>query len=172
MYLAHIPNERICEQNTQDSFGFGQKQLKWNWIKLSFNVWFCLFASVKTFTCLQQNWSGWCNVQKFAAINGILFPGGATSLDDNPFYQTAEKLFKVMYKTCSPSTFERSSFLSLYIGINEKWWQIIFFKRHMLLISLHQMVIKANDNGDYFPLYGACLGFQVLTVIVSQVLLS
>lgn len=42
----------------------------------------------------------------------------------------------------------------------------------MLLISLHQMVIKANDNGDYFPLYGACLGFQVLTVIVSQVLLS
>jgi gamma-glutamyl hydrolase len=87
-----------------------------------------LFASVKKFTCLQQNLSGWCNVQKFAAINGILFPGGATSLDDNPFYQTAEKLFK--------------------------------------------MVIKANDNGDYFPLYGACLGFQLLTVIVSQVLLS
>jgi hypothetical protein len=54
-----------------------------------------LFASVKKFTCLQQNLSGWCNVQKFAAINGILFPGGATSLDDNPFYQTAEKLFKV-----------------------------------------------------------------------------
>jgi hypothetical protein len=48
----------------------------------------------------------------------------------------------------------------------------LFFKRHMLLISLHQMVIKANDNGDYFPLYGACLGFQLLTVIVSQVLLS
>lgn len=63
-------------------------------------------------------------IKKFAAINGILFPGGATSLDDNPFYQTAEKLFK--------------------------------------------MVIKANDNGDYFPLYGACLGFQLLTVIVSQ----
>ncbi len=66
-------------------------------------------------------------------------------------------------------------FLSFfYIGINEKWWQIgfFFFKRPMLLISLHQMVIKANDNGDYFPLYGACLGFQLLTVIVSQVLLS
>ncbi|CAK9882624.1 unnamed protein product [Sphagnum jensenii] len=63
-------------------------------------------------------------IKKFAAINGILFPGGATSLDDNPFYQTAEKLFK--------------------------------------------MAIKANDNGDYFPLYGACLGFQLLTVIVSQ----
>ncbi|CAM6060682.1 unnamed protein product [Sphagnum tenellum] len=63
-------------------------------------------------------------IKKFAAINGILFPGGATSLDDNPFYQTAEKLFK--------------------------------------------MVIKANDNGDYFPLYGVCLGFQLLTVIVSQ----
>jgi gamma-glutamyl hydrolase len=51
-------------------------------------------------------------IKKFAAINGILFPGGATSLDDNPFYQTAEKLFKVKCKTCSSSTFECSSFLS------------------------------------------------------------
>jgi hypothetical protein len=41
-------------------------------------------------------------VQKFAAINGILFPGGATSLDDNPFYQTAEKLFKVSTKLVPP----------------------------------------------------------------------
>lgn len=34
-------------------------------------------------------------VQKFAAINGILFPGGATSLKGGPFYQTSEKLFNV-----------------------------------------------------------------------------
>jgi hypothetical protein len=64
-------------------------------------------------------------IQKFAAINGILFPGGATSLKGGPFYQTSEKLFN--------------------------------------------MVIEANERGDYFPLYGVCLGFELLTVLVSQV---
>ncbi|KAH8932482.1 hypothetical protein BDL97_19G074900 [Sphagnum fallax] len=63
-------------------------------------------------------------IQKFAAINGILFPGGATSLKGGPFYQTAEKLFN--------------------------------------------MVIEANERGDYFPLYGVCLGFELLTILVSQ----
>jgi hypothetical protein len=66
--------------------------------------------------------------------------------------------------------------LFLSFSLHRYQWKMmtnwIFFKRHMLLISLHQMVIESNDNGDYFPLYGACLGFQLLTVIVSQVLLS
>jgi hypothetical protein len=30
-------------------------------------------------------------------------------------------------------------------------------------------VIEANDKGDYFPLYGVCLGFELLTVLVTQV---
>jgi hypothetical protein len=34
-------------------------------------------------------------LQKFAAVNGILFPGGGTSLKDGPFYDVAQKLFKV-----------------------------------------------------------------------------
>lgn len=63
-------------------------------------------------------------LRKFAAINGILFPGGSASLQDGPFYQTAEKLFK--------------------------------------------MALEENDKGDYFPVFGTCLGFELLCVIVSQ----
>ncbi|MCO5597353.1 hypothetical protein L7F22_051429 [Adiantum nelumboides] len=61
---------------------------------------------------------------KFAAINGILFPGGSASLRDGPFYRTAEKLFK--------------------------------------------MALEENDKGDYFPVFGTCLGFELLCIIVSQ----
>ncbi|KAH7280475.1 hypothetical protein KP509_37G069300 [Ceratopteris richardii] len=63
-------------------------------------------------------------LMKFAAINGILFPGGSASLKDGPFYRTAEKLFK--------------------------------------------MALEENDNGDYFPVFGTCLGFELLCIIVSQ----
>ncbi|KAI5078471.1 hypothetical protein GOP47_0006142 [Adiantum capillus-veneris] len=61
---------------------------------------------------------------KFAAINGILFPGGSASLRDGLFYRTAEKLFK--------------------------------------------MALEENDKGDYFPVFGTCLGFELLCIIVSQ----
>lgn len=63
--------------------------------------------------------------EKFAAINGILFPGGGSSLAaDSPFYITAKKLFN---------------------------W-----------------AVEANDRGDYFPVYGVCLGFQLLSVFVTE----
>lgn len=61
---------------------------------------------------------------KFAAINGILFPGGGASLQDGPFYRLAEKLFK--------------------------------------------MALEENDKGNYFPMFGTCLGFELLCIIVSQ----
>ncbi len=38
-----------------------------------------------------------------------------------------------------------------------------------MVVSILQMVIEANERGDYFPLYGVCLGFELLTVLVSQV---
>jgi gamma-glutamyl hydrolase len=38
-----------------------------------------------------------------------------------------------------------------------------------VVVSIFQMVIEANERGDYFPLYGVCLGFELLTVLVSQV---
>ncbi len=58
---------------------------------------------------VETNWAhkvcGFANyyVQKFAAINGIVFPGGATSLKGGPFYQTGEKLFNV--QTANPDSF-------------------------------------------------------------------
>lgn len=62
--------------------------------------------------------------RKFSAINGILFPGGSASLQGGPFYETAEKLFK--------------------------------------------MALEENDKGEYFPVFGTCLGFELLSVIISQ----
>ncbi|XP_060064224.1 gamma-glutamyl hydrolase-like [Ylistrum balloti] len=32
---------------------------------------------------------------------------------------------------------------------------------------LYNMALKANDQGDYFPLWGTCMGFQQLTVLTS-----
>ena len=31
------------------------------------------------------------------------------------------------------------------------------------------MALEENDNGNYFPVFGTCLGFELLCVIVSQV---
>ncbi|XP_030622096.1 gamma-glutamyl hydrolase [Chanos chanos] len=30
-----------------------------------------------------------------------------------------------------------------------------------------KLALKANDNGDYFPIWGTCLGLQLLTVLVA-----
>lgn len=30
-----------------------------------------------------------------------------------------------------------------------------------------RLALKANDQGDYFPIWGTCLGFQLLTVLVA-----
>jgi hypothetical protein len=38
-----------------------------------------------------------------------------------------------------------------------------------VVVSILQMVIEANERGDYFPLYGVCLGFELLTILVTQV---
>ncbi|XP_007231561.3 gamma-glutamyl hydrolase [Astyanax mexicanus] len=31
-----------------------------------------------------------------------------------------------------------------------------------------RLAVKANDLGDYFPIWGTCLGFQLLTVLVAE----
>ncbi|KAI4877036.1 hypothetical protein NFI96_033527, partial [Prochilodus magdalenae] len=31
-----------------------------------------------------------------------------------------------------------------------------------------KLALKANDVGDYFPIWGTCLGFQLLTVLVAE----
>lgn len=47
----------------------------------------------------------------------------------------------------------------------------IFHGLHVkLLFSVFlQKVIEKNDRGDHFPLYAVCLGFELLTMIISEV---
>jgi len=33
---------------------------------------------------------------------------------------------------------------------------------------LYDMALKANDKGDYFPIFGHCMGFELLAIITSQ----
>jgi len=33
---------------------------------------------------------------------------------------------------------------------------------------LYQLMITANDKGDYFPMFGHCMGFELLSIITSQ----
>ena len=55
----------------------------------------------------------------FSSINGLLFPGGGTSISKTATY-------------------------------------------------LYNKVIDANQNDDYFPLWGTCLGFQWLSILISN----
>jgi len=32
-----------------------------------------------------------------------------------------------------------------------------------------QKILEKNDAGDHFPLYAVCLGFELITMIISQV---
>jgi len=32
-----------------------------------------------------------------------------------------------------------------------------------------QIALEKNDAGDYFPVYGVCLGFELISMIVSEV---
>ena len=38
-----------------------------------------------------------------------------------------------------------------------------------LMICFLQKVLEKNDAGDHFPLYAICLGFEILTMIISKV---
>ncbi|PRQ30984.1 putative gamma-glutamyl hydrolase [Rosa chinensis] len=38
--------------------------------------------------------------------------------------------------------------------------------------KIFKMILKKNDAGDHFPLYAICLGFELLTMIISKVYVS
>ncbi|XP_011409161.2 PREDICTED: gamma-glutamyl hydrolase A-like [Amphimedon queenslandica] len=59
----------------------------------------------------------------FGSINGVLFPGGGSSLVESAYLEVAKTIF--------------------------------------------ELAKQANDEGDYFPLWGTCLGFQLLCVLQS-----
>ena len=47
---------------------------------------------------------------------------------------------------------------------------MIFFVDISMISS--QKVLERNDAGEHFPIYAICLGFELLTMIISQVTLS
>lgn len=60
----------------------------------------------------------------FSQINGVLFPGGGSDLDNTTLYNAGK--------------------------------------------ALYNMALEANDNGDYFVVFGHCQGFELLNMITSQ----
>jgi hypothetical protein len=48
------------------------------------------------------------------------------------------------------------------------YWFMHFWISHKLYL-LVQKALEKNEAGDYFPLYGVCLGFELITMIVSEV---
>lgn len=61
----------------------------------------------------------------FSSINGMLFPGGGTSLANTTQFTTSARL-------------------------------------------LLNLALEANDKGDYFPVWGTCMGFQLLTMLAAK----
>jgi len=47
---------------------------------------------------------------------------------------------------------------------------MLFFVDISMISS--QKVLERNDAGEHFPIYAICLGFELLTMIISQVTLS
>ena len=39
---------------------------------------------------------------------------------------------------------------------------------HKNAVRFYQMAMKANDEGDYFPIWGTCLGFEALHIITAN----
>jgi gamma-glutamyl hydrolase len=39
---------------------------------------------------------------------------------------------------------------------------------HQTVENLFQRALEENDNGEYFPVYAVCLGFEILSMIVSK----
>ncbi|XP_012559207.1 gamma-glutamyl hydrolase A [Hydra vulgaris] len=53
----------------------------------------------------------------------------------------------------------------LYPGGSTTWFTSGYYKHAKIF---HDLAIKANKNGDYFPVWGTCLGFETLHVIATE----
>jgi hypothetical protein len=60
----------------------------------------------------------------------------------------------------------------VFQDVKECFVDVFWFLHFLISHELYMLVQKAlekNDAGDYFPLYGICLGFELITMIVSEV---
>ena len=53
----------------------------------------------------------------------------------------------------------------LYPGGGVAWFTSAYYKNAKIFYDL---AIQANKNGDYFPIWGTCLGFQALHVLTAN----
>lgn len=82
-------------------------------------------------------------------INRILYPGGGVSIISSG-YERAAKIFYELAIEVKMQGREVTRFYCVNTGL------------HFILY-----VFQANNRGDYFPVWGTCLGFEQLTYFTS-----
>ncbi|RZC74194.1 hypothetical protein C5167_049676 [Papaver somniferum] len=115
--------------------------------------------------------------EKLNLVNGVLFTGGwaKTGL----YREVVEGIFKFYYHVlprgpelgnylgsygAPRSSIKRSrgymfnSFVLRFFGLMDGFWCSCSIKR----------VLKRNDAGDHFPLLAICLGFELLSMVISK----
>ena len=77
--------------------------------------------------------------QVFAGINGLLIPGGATSIAHSGYADASNAFFKMA--------------------------------KEVFIIFLHfqpNSKLQANLAGDFFPIWGTCLGFEMMVLMANE----
>lgn len=85
-------------------------------------------------------------------LNRILFPGGSANIMSSS-YQRAAQIFYTL--AIEVNTHTHTHTLCGLVGYV------------VTRLSLCCCLFQANNNGDYFPLWGTCLGFEELAVLTS-----
>jgi gamma-glutamyl hydrolase len=73
-------------------------------------------------------------LQVFAGVNGVLIPGGATSIFHSGYASASNALFQLA---------------------KEVGW------------AGRTLLLQANDAGDFFPIWGTCLGFEMMVLMAN-----
>ncbi|KAL6543326.1 Gamma-glutamyl hydrolase [Orobanche hederae] len=85
---------------------------------------------------------------KLNLVNGVIFTGGRAK--SGLYYEVVQSIFK-----------------NAFVAINE-WMPHQCFPNRIAVKNLRHNVLRKNDAGDHFPLLAICLGFELLTMIVSE----
>ncbi|WVY99526.1 hypothetical protein V8G54_025596 [Vigna mungo] len=94
-------------------------------------------------------------LKKLELVNGVLFTGGTAN--SGLYFDTVTKIFKINLFPDAEECFVDTCTFSILEPYASK-----------LSFSV-QKTLEKNDAGDHFPLYAVCLGFELITMIVSQV---
>ncbi|CAG2221190.1 GGH [Mytilus edulis] len=80
--------------------------------------------------------------QMFTYTNGVLLPGGGVNLFTSGYANASRYFYEMALKACT------------------------HYLKHMYIID------NAYDKGDYYPVWGTCLGFQELSALTAGVLVT